>query len=39
MKGMATAKIEGQLVGSRKLRSIATFIASSAIAKAIAGQA
>ena len=39
MKSMATAKIEGQLDGSRKLRSIATFIASSAAAKAIAGQA
>ena len=39
MKGMATARIEGQLDRSRKLRSIAMFIASSATAKATAGQA
>ncbi len=39
MKGIATVRIEGQLDESRKLRSIAAFIASSATAKAIAGHA
>ena len=38
-KGMATVSIEGQLDESRKLRSIATFMASNAIAKALAGHA
>src|SRR6185437_6075940 len=39
MKGIATVRIEGQLDESRKLLSIATFMASSTSAKAIAGQA